>query len=359
MKKELQDIFKVNLVLSSTVDSRKIASLITKFTCELMHTDACVLRLLNNSKDSLIAISSCGFTNGVIKRSHILKVNQSLSGITVKTRKPIVADDIRKESQIPESFRDSLLKEGFRSRLTVPVVFQKEVLGTITTYSKKPRHFIEEETEILSIFASQVAVAIQESKHYDDIHVNYFNTIHALALALEARDLYTRGHTERVTRYSLRLGKALQMSPEELEILRYAAEVHDIGKVSIPDFILNKPGRLTPAERAIVELHPVKGAEVLEPLEFLKPAIPIVRHHHERYDGTGYPDGLSKDRIPVMSKILACADAFDAMTSERPYRRRKLTMEEALEEIRNNSGSQFDPQVSRLFVRMIQDKLPA
>jgi HD-GYP domain-containing protein (c-di-GMP phosphodiesterase class II) len=135
--------------------------------------------------------------------------------------------------------------------------------------------------------------------------------------------------------------------------------VHDIGKISIPDYILNKPGRLTPDERAVIELHPVKGAEVLEPLEFLKPAIPIVRHHHERYDGTGYPDGLEKERIPLMSRILACADAFDAMTSQRPYRRRRLTIREALEEIKNNSGSQFDPKISHLFIRVIQTQVPA
>jgi HD-GYP domain-containing protein (c-di-GMP phosphodiesterase class II) len=143
------------------------------------------------------------------------------------------------------------------------------------------------------------------------------------------------------------------MPKEELEILRYAGEVHDVGKISIPDFILNKPGRLTPAERAIIELHPVKGAEMLEPLEFLKSALPIVRHHHERYDGTGYPDGLERDKIPVMARILACADAFDAMTSDRPYRSRKLTVEEALAEIKINSGSQFDPHIANLFVKTL------
>jgi putative nucleotidyltransferase with HDIG domain len=213
--------------------------------------------------------------------------------------------------------------------------------------------------EILSIFASQVALALQESRYYEDIHLNYFNTIHTLALALESRDVYSRGHTERVTKYAIQIGRALEVSNQELEILRYAAQVHDIGKISIPDYILNKPGRLTPDERAVIELHPVKGAEVLEPLEFLKPAIPIVRHHHERYDGTGYPDGLEKERIPLMSRILACADAFDAMTSQRPYRRRRLTIREALEEIKNNSGSQFDPKISHLFIRVIQTQVPA
>jgi HD-GYP domain-containing protein (c-di-GMP phosphodiesterase class II) len=235
----------------------------------------------------------------------------------------------------------------------MPVVFCNKALGAISVFSGKPHYFSKEEIRILDIFASQVAVAIQETKYYEDIHKNYFETIHALVLALEARDVYTRGHTERVTRYSTEVARFLHMPKEELEILRYAGEVHDVGKISIPDFILNKPGRLTPAERAIIELHPVKGAEMLEPLEFLKSALPIVRHHHERYDGTGYPDGLERDKIPVMARILACADAFDAMTSDRPYRSRKLTVEEALAEIKINSGSQFDPHIANLFVKTL------
>jgi HD-GYP domain-containing protein (c-di-GMP phosphodiesterase class II) len=138
-----------------------------------------------------------------------------------------------------------------------------------------------------------------------------------------------------------------------MQVLRYASEVHDIGKISVSDFILSKPGRLTPAERAEIELHPIKGVEVLEPLDFLRPTLPIVRHHHERFDGTGYPDGLEKENIPLLSRILACADSFDAMTSDRPYRQRKLNIEEALVEIKHNIGSQFDPRIAHLFIKII------
>ena len=352
LKKELQDIFKVNRTLSSTVDLDKVSSLITRLSCELMHTDACILRLFDQDKKTLMINSSYCFSDTYVKKVPVVKIGEGISGIVAKTKKPLVIEDINKNLRFK---RQKLIKrEGFRAILSVPVLFQDKLLGVLSACSRHTRHFNEDEIEVFNIFASQVAFAIQESRYYEDIHKNYFDTIHALVLAVEARDPYTRGHTERVTKYAIQVAKTLHMSKIELEILRYAGEVHDIGKISIPDYILNKPARLTPTERAVVEQHPVKGTEMLEPLEFLRPVIPIVRHHHERYDGTGYPDGLEKERIPLMARILACADAFDAMTSQRPYRRRSLTVAEALLEIRNNIGSQFDPNIATLFIRTLR-----
>jgi putative methionine-R-sulfoxide reductase with GAF domain len=352
MKEELQDIFKVNHTLSSTVDLKRVSSLITRLTCELMRADACILRLLEEHSNILLVNSVYGISNGLSHRLPPLRLGESICGRAAKEKKPLLVYDISKDPRVKNP--ELIIKEGYTSILCMPVLFQGTALGVLSVFSKKTHHFSREEIRILDIFASQIAVAIQESRHYEDIHKNYFDTIHALVLALEARDVYTRGHTERVTKYSIEIARILEMPKNELEILRYAAEVHDVGKISIPDFILNKPGRLTPAERAIIELHPVKGAEMLEPLEFLRTALPIVRHHHERYDGTGYPDGLEKERIPVMARILACADSFDAMTSDRPYRSRRLTVDEALAEIRNNSGSQFDPHIAQVFIKTIR-----
>ncbi|HOU35994.1 MAG TPA: HD-GYP domain-containing protein, partial [Candidatus Omnitrophota bacterium] len=166
-------------------------------------------------------------------------------------------------------------------------------------------------------------------------------------------DPYTQGHTERVTKYALLIGKAMGLSAEDLRTLRYAAEIHDIGKISIPDFILNKPSSLNKLERHMIELHPVKGAQILGPLEFLKQVIPIVRHHHERYDGAGYPDRLKGARIPLLARILACADSYDAMTSDRPYKQ-KLSFQQAVREIRRNAGKQFDPAIAALFVKLLK-----
>ncbi len=354
VKKELQDIFKVNRVLISAGDLKKMSFLITRLTCDLMHTDSCILRLLDEEKKSLVVSASNRISDSLINASKVMRLGEGISGIVAQSRKPVAVYDINTDPRV--KYKELIKREGLRSILAVPVIFKDKILGVVSTGSRQARHFSEEEIQVLNIFASQVGVAIKESRYYDDIHINYFNTIHALVLTIEARDPYTRGHTDRVTKYAVEIARELKMYKPELEILRYAAEVHDVGKISIPDLILNKPGRLNPAERAMIELHPVKGVEILEPLEFLKPALPAVRHHHERYDGTGYPDGLDKEGIPLMARILACADAFDAMTSDRPYRRRKFTTEEAIAEIRNNSGSQFDPYIANLFIKLLRHK---
>lgn len=329
---ELQDIFKVSHSLASAGDLQKAYSLVVRLTCELMHTDTCVLRLIEGRHSMVVNFPQKG---------PYFKENNSIIRKVISTKKPLVIYDLSKNN-------------GFKSALSIPLLAQDKVVGVISTYSQKARHFSKEETEVLSIFASQLAKSLQENKYSEEMHANYFSAIHALVLTLEARDPFTRGHTDRVTSYALKVGRKLCMSENELETLRYAGEVHDIGKISIPDFILNKPGKLSLGERAIIQLHPVKGAEVLEPLEFLRPAIPIVRHHHERYDGKGYPDGLKKNKIPLMARILACADSFDAMTSDRPYRANRLTLKEAILEIKNNSGTQFDPHIAYLFIKIIK-----
>lgn len=349
-KEELRDIIKINKVFSLTSDLKKICNLIARLTCNIMRTDACTIRLLDEKRGILFIEGGWGLKKDISATP--LRLGESISGRVAKNGRSIAVYDLAKETSI--KYPEIIKREGWVSVVAMPMVIKDKVLGVISTYSRNPHHFTEEEIKPLSLFASQAAVAIQETKLYEDIHINYFNTIHSLVLAMEARDPYTRGHADRVTRYSIEIAQELGLPERDIEILRYAGEVHDVGKIAISDLILNKPGKLTPTERAEIEVHPVRGAEMLEPLQFLKPAIPLVRHHHERYDGKGYPDGLNKERIPLMARIMACADAFDAMTSDRPYRRHKLSIEEALGEIKNNTGTQFDPQIARIFIRIIR-----
>jgi putative nucleotidyltransferase with HDIG domain len=176
----------------------------------------------------------------------------------------------------------------------------------------------------------------------------YLDTLNAVVNTLEARDPYTRGHTKRVTRLAKALARKMGLSEEELFTIEIGALLHDVGKIGVPDAILHKPGILDSDETLEIREHPSKGTQILSNISYLEPAIPCVLHHHERYDGTGYPDRIAGEAIPLPGRIISVADAFDAMTSDRPYRRRR-TPARALAELRRHSGRQFDPAVVAAF----------
>jgi diguanylate cyclase (GGDEF)-like protein/putative nucleotidyltransferase with HDIG domain len=193
-----------------------------------------------------------------------------------------------------------------------------------------------------------------EKKHGAQMAELHLRTIEALALAIDAKDHATHDHLDRVRAYAVAIGKQMGLSEPELEALRAAALLHDIGKLAVPEYIINKPGRLTPAEFEKMKIHPAVGGQILERVNFPYPVVPIVRAHHERWDGTGYPDGLSGEQIPVGARILAAVDCLDALLSDRQYRR-AIPMEAAMLEIVQHSGSHFDPSVVEILQRHCQD----
>ena len=174
---------------------------------------------------------------------------------------------------------------------------------------------------------------------------NYKETVIALANAIEANDIYTRGHCERVSKYSLEIASFFNYDQADLEVLEYASLLHDIGKISVPYSVLNKPGRLTEDEFHIIKSHPSIGADIVQGIEFLKQSASIIRQHHERVDGKGYPDGIKGEEMELSAKILCVSDAFDAMTSSRPYRDNPLSVDEALIQLEEHSGTQFSAEV--------------
>ena len=187
-----------------------------------------------------------------------------------------------------------------------------------------------------------------------DTRQAHLQTIVLLANVIEARDLYTRGHVERVRDYALQLGRALKWSPDDLAILEYGAMLHDIGKVSVPELVLNKHGTLTPEEFVIIQKHTTAGGKIIDGITHLREALPYVLYHHEKWDGTGYPEWLRGNSIPREGRLLALADVFDALTSERPYHS-ALTNDEALDWILKEAGKHFDPKMALIFVRIRKD----
>jgi putative nucleotidyltransferase with HDIG domain len=187
----------------------------------------------------------------------------------------------------------------------------------------------------------------QEKGHVEQMNALHLRTIEALALAIDAKDHTTHDHLERVQLYALEIGKDLKLSAEEMEALRAAAVLHDIGKLAVPEHIISKPGKLTRAEFEKMKIHPVVGAEILERVVFPYPVVPIVRAHHEKWDGSGYPDGLQGTEIPIGARILAAVDCFDALASDRQYRR-ALPLDEAMAIVASEKGKSFDPAVVRV-----------
>jgi len=208
--------------------------------------------------------------------------------------------------------------------------------------------FRRSELRLLDSMAEQIAVVITNSDLYRDLERFVINMVKSLVFAIEAKDDYTRGHSERVCQYSLLMAERLGLDEERKKILQWSSILHDSGKIGIPESILNKPWRLKDEEYQIIKNHPMKGHTILEPLEQLASSLPGMLHHHERYDGAGYPEGLKGKEIPLDARIIAVADTFDAMTSNRAYRPAK-TPEEAIEEIEKVAGTQLDPDLVKVF----------
>lgn len=205
----------------------------------------------------------------------------------------------------------------------------------------------------IALFVVPLFLARYTFQLYIEMKEAHINTVSALTSALDANDPYTHGHSYRVSRYALGLGRAMALSSKDLEILEYSALLHDIGKIAIKKEILHKAARLTEEEFKSLKAHPSTGADIVENLKFLKEAAVLVRHHHEQPDGKGYPEGLKGEEIPVGSRILLCADAYDAMTSDRPYRK-GLSIDKVIEQFEKHKGSQFDLDVANLAIKMIK-----
>ena len=214
--------------------------------------------------------------------------------------------------------------------------------------------FRQGELQLLVSLAEQLSVVIANTNLYHDLELFIINMVKSLVFAIEAKDVYTRGHSERVSRLSMRMGKMLGMQGKELEDLRWASILHDIGKIGIPESILNKPGSLTDEEYEVIKEHPVKGFEILKPVDQLICSLPGILHHHERFDGKGYPSGLAGDQIPLAARIIAVADTFDAISSTRSYRSSK-SYYKALTIVKEVAGSQLDPEIVSVFSQIVDE----
>ncbi|MBI4978832.1 MAG: HD domain-containing protein [Spirochaetes bacterium] len=243
------------------------------------------------------------------------------------------------------------------AELCVPLCIGGRLIGILTVGKRHDRRpYTRSQMMFLHALSDEIAIAASNARSYNDLTRTYFETIESFASAIEAKDAYTRGHSDRVTAISLAIAQTLKLSQEHVDTLSYASMLHDIGKISIDGTVLNKPSSLTSDEMSIVRKHPAVGESIIAPIAFLSKARHVVRHHHERWDGKGYPDGIAGERIPLLSRIITVADAFDAITSSRPYRRAR-THKEAQHEIIQHRGTQFDPVIVDALMKVPEQQL--
>lgn len=331
----LSTIHTIHRLLSSTLNMDELIERMARLSLQVMRCRQCSIMLINDSDNYMTpkAVIELDREDKKGLRQHRkIKVGSGIVGMVAKTGKAHMS----------------------RSFICVPLI-EEDIMGVICVRQKTNRiPFNNFDLEILLTLAEQAVIAIRNAQLYEEQEKAAYGSIKSLATLLDSKSPNTYTHSERFVKIVLAVAEEMRLSREETTSLHYAGLLPDTGKFSIPEEILKKRGGLSRKEYNIVKKQHMESLKILQPLEFLKPAMPIIMHHHERYDGTGYPDGLKGKQIPTGARIMAVAEAFEAMVSARPYKDRKITISQAIKEIENNSGSQFDPEVVNAFISALK-----
>jgi HD-GYP domain-containing protein (c-di-GMP phosphodiesterase class II) len=312
-----------------------------------IRVDGLSVKIAGVAEELLLLRVPEGYDKQVVFASGVLDEN-GFAGRVMAGDGPVVIDDIASEAL---SFPQYVRRERFRSLVGVPLTSGRRRIGMLTLYMRKLCDVRDSLIPVVSLVAGVAATIVENSQLLKRLEKNYFSTVEALAAAIEAKDPYTRGHSKRVTQYAIVLAERLNVSGGTMKDLQYGSMLHDIGKIGVRGQILNKRGRLTPEEYKIIKRHPIIGERIIDRVDFLQGAKPVVRSHHERFDGTGYPDGLRDEEIPLLARIVAVVDFFDALTSERPYRP-AFSPEQTRLFIKEGIGSDFDPLIAKEFLEI-------
>jgi putative nucleotidyltransferase with HDIG domain len=350
--KQLKTLIELSALINSSLDIVEIRKRAIEAATELVNAEAGSLLFLDGETGELYFDVAIGEKGEKLKTIR-LKKGQGIAGWVAEHNEPVVINDVQND---PRFFKGGDEKSGFvtRSMICVPVKTKDKLVGVLQAINKKGESFNASDLDLLTGLSHQIAVAIENARLYDELRETFYSTIHTLAETIEKRDPYTAGHTKRVMNYSIAIGRIMGLSKKEMEDLKLSAILHDIGKIGIRDDVLLKNDKLTSDEFKKIMMHTAYGAEILNHIRQLKSVIPGVKNHHEKYDGSGYPDGLKGDDIPIIARIIAVADTFDAMTTDRPYRK-GLSFDTAFDELKKHAGTQFDPEVVKAFFKAYKE----
>lgn len=354
--REKQAEFSINRLLQSSLDIQNVASSILEVFSDILKADAIILLSHNPTSMNFDVITSYGWEGPTSVLHEAIPEHE----ILLKEKMPIWIEDLRYPRSDQRSIR-RINTAKFRAYLALPLIGHNEPLGILEIFWCSPKERQEKELLFLERMVEQISIAMERSSLWNDLRqknqsltLGYDALIEGLSRTLELRDFETEGHTRRVSLLTMRLLKHMKIPAEQWEIIRRGALLHDIGKLGIPDAILLKPGSLTEEEKRMMQQHVIYGHNILTPIINARQILDIVLHHHERWDGTGYPDKLKGTQIPIVARIFAVVDVFDALTSDRPYRT-AWSHSQALDYLREQSEKQFDPHVVNFFLEIAND----
>lgn len=349
----LQAQHDIGLAINASLDLHLTLDLLLSQTISQLEVAAADVLLLDESH-TLRYAAGRGFLSKEV-HSAFVRLGESYAGRAALEQRIVKRSDLS-ESQVPPKFSQLLADEGFQAYFAVPLTAKGNVLGVLEIYRHDPFDPDPEWLEFLESLANQAAIAIHNAELYDnlqstktELEVAYGSTLEGWVHALDLRDDETQGHTQRVTELTLKLAKTLGLPDDKLVHINRGALLHDIGKMAIPDKILRKPGPLSDKEWETMRKHPIYAYELLSPIAYLKPAITIPYCHHEKWDGSGYPRRLKGEEIPIEARVFAVVDVWDALCSDRPYRK-AWTKEKARQYLEDQAGKHFDPQIVRVFL---------
>jgi HD-GYP domain-containing protein (c-di-GMP phosphodiesterase class II) len=346
-------LYRVAAILNSSLDPALVRKAAMEAAVELLECETGSLYLIDAEKNELYFEVALGEKGEAVKQIR-LKMGEGIAGWVAQEGKSDLVPDTSLDPRWAKRV-DEKSKFKTRNMVTVPVKSQDQVIGVLQALNKLgDKKFNSLDLRLLENLADQVAIALENARLYKSQKEMFVETAQALATAIEKRDPYTGGHTRRVRDFSMAAAKYLELPPDDREWLLLAAILHDIGKIGVPDRVLNKPDRLDDSEFALMKSHPGYGYDILRQVKHLARAIPGMKYHHERFDGRGYPEGLAGLDIPRLARIITVADTWDAMTSDRPYRK-GLSDQVAAEELIKFSGVQFDPEVVKAFIQAFEN----
>lgn len=356
--KELMGLYKVSQSIITSPEQREVLDLILNAALHQTKSNGGAVLLFDSSRQGVVIAAAVGAWEPATRLANLM-LERGIKEWIAELTDPALLTDVEQHpllDQVRPLYLEQPLLAPTSNRLEMlllPIKSEKEIFGVLNIYREGEAKLLSQsDLELLTIFATQAGLAVKSRQHFTELEKGCLSALHSVASFVEGRSHYTRGHMERVAQLCEQLGWRIGLSEEEINTLKLAASLHDIGLIGVSEAILNMPGELAPTEWDMVRLHPVIGDEILSPLKFLSEARYIVRHHHERLDGRGYPDGLLGDEIPPSVRVISLCDSYDAMTSPRPWRQ-ALSKDEAIAMIKEEKGTKFDPEIADAFVDML------